>query len=106
MTKSNKEGTIRSLKVSKLREDLIVGIKTISNLNSGSIVGLGGKLGKVSDRGIKVSVKGRLNGARRARTMVESEGGVSGNTLCLKHKSTSREIYTKWGVWQLKVSVS
>jgi hypothetical protein len=32
---------------------------------------------------------------RRARADVESQGGVSGNTLCKKHKESSRAIYTK-----------
>jgi ribosomal protein S3 len=49
----------------------------------------------MSRRGIVMSVKGRLNGVRRARGMREMEGGVSGNSLCKKHKSSSREISTK-----------
>jgi ribosomal protein S3 len=49
----------------------------------------------MSRRGIIMSVKGRLNGVRRARGMREMEGGVSGNSLCKKHKSSSSEISTK-----------
>ena len=94
--KNNKEGAIRSLKVSGLKKDLVRGIKNIEEINSGSqFCRESSVIRSMMDRGIKVSVKGRLNGARRARADVESQGGVSGNTLCKKHKESSRAIYTK-----------
>jgi hypothetical protein len=38
--------------------------------------------------------------------MIEQEGGVSGNTLCKKYKYSVNNIRTKWGIWQLKVSLN
>ena len=99
--------SIRALKVWDLKENLKGGIVAIDKLNSGllsSSVGVSRR--SMSRRGIIMSVKGRLNGVRRARGMREMEGGVSGNSLCKKHKSSSSEISTKWGIWQLKVSLN
>ena len=99
--------SIRALKVWDLKENLKGGIVAIEKLNSGllsSSVGVSRR--SMSRRGIIMSVKGRLNGVRRARGMREMEGGVSGNSLCKKHKSSSSEISTKWGIWQLKVSLN
>ena len=108
MTKQRVGGaSIRALKVWDIKEKLKGGIFAIKKLESGlSCDSVGVCRKSMSCRGIIMSVKGRLNGVRRARGMREMEGGVSGNSLCKKHKSSVVSISTKWGIWQLKVSLN
>jgi len=99
--------SIRSLKVSKLKHKLRLSDSGIKKLNSGTIISsIGVSRTAMFNRGISVDVKGRLNGVRRARGMSELEGGVSGNSLCKKHKQSVNTISTKWGIWQLRVSLN
>jgi len=56
--------------------------------------------------GLSISVKGRLRGVRRTRKLELIEKGVSANTLGKEHKFIQVPISTKWGIWNLKISVS
>jgi len=56
--------------------------------------------------GLSMSVKGRLRGVRRSRKLELIEKGVSANTLAKEHKFIQVPISTKWGIWNLKISVS
>ena len=46
-------------------------------------------------KGLRFSIKGRLKGARRARTMVNRYGSIGPNTYNKRSKSNQQVIFTK-----------
>ena len=56
-------------------------------------------------RGLQFTIKGRLKGARRARTMVERYGTIGPNTYRKQSFSNQKIIFTKWGTWSLTTSL-
>ena len=56
--------------------------------------------------GLNISLKGRLKGARRARRLVHNWGSTGPNSFNKRSKSNNTNIYTKWGIWNLKTSIS
>jgi ribosomal protein S3 len=46
-------------------------------------------------RGLQISVKGRLKGARRARAMTEGHGSVGPNSYKIRSRSNQQTIFTK-----------
>jgi ribosomal protein S3 len=70
--------------------------KGLKDIKSGKLIStIGVSRKSIVDRGMTIDLSGRLNGVRRARGMVEQEGGVSGNTLCKKYKYSVNNITTK-----------
>jgi ribosomal protein S3 len=70
--------------------------KGLKDLNSGKVIStIGVSRKSILERGMTLELSGRLNGVRRARGMIEQEGGVSGNTLCKKYKYSVNNIRTK-----------
>ena len=57
-------------------------------------------------KGLQFTLKGRLKGARRARKMSKHHGSIGPNTYNKRSKSNQQTIYTKWGTWNLKTSLS
>jgi hypothetical protein len=57
-------------------------------------------------KGWQLSVKGRLKGARRARKMQRHFGSTGPNTFNKPSQSNQRVIFTKWGAWNLRTSLS
>ena len=57
-------------------------------------------------KGLQLTLKGRLKGARRARKMTNHHGSIGPNTYRKRSKSNQQTIYTKWGTWNLKTSLS
>jgi len=57
-------------------------------------------------KGLQLTLKGRLKGARRARKMTNHHGSIGPNTYSKRSKSNQQTIYTKWGTWNLKTSLS
>lgn len=58
---------------------------------------------KTKLKGLQVSLKGRLKGVRRARKNIKHFGTVAPNSLRKVIKFNQQPIYTKWGIWNLKV---
>ena len=109
MIKRQNQGgnSVRAFRASKLKRKLVLCTKGLNSLNSGKLIStIGVSRKSILERGMTIDLRGRLNGVRRARGMVEQEGGVSGNTLCKKYKYSVNNITTKWGIWQLKVSLN
>lgn len=48
-------------------------------------------------KGLQLTLKGRLKGARRARKMTNHHGSIGPNTYNKRSKSNQQTIYTKWG---------
>lgn len=88
--------SIRLSRVSRLKDKLRGSRVYIKGLKEGKLCSTVGVSRKVMlSRGIKIDLKGRLNGVRRARSIVELEGGIAGNSLCKTHKQTGVSIGTK-----------
>lgn len=48
-------------------------------------------------------ISGRLNGVRMARNYKKYFGNTKTQTLNVKTNYISRDLYTKWGVWGIKI---
>ena len=57
-------------------------------------------------KGLKITVKGRLNGIRRTRKNIITHKGVSPNTISSNIKQCQLPINTKWGTWNIKISLA
>jgi len=98
MIKRQNQGgnSVRAFRASKLKRKLVLCTKGLNSLNSGKVIStIGVSRKSILERGMTIDLRGRLNGVRRARGMVEQEGGVSGNTLCKKYKYSVNNITTK-----------
>jgi len=94
--KPEDSNSVRASKALKLKRKLILCTKGLKDLKSGKVIStLGVSRKSILERGMTLELSGRLNGVRRARGMIEQEGGVSGNTLCKKYKYSVNKIRTK-----------
>lgn len=57
-------------------------------------------------KGLKLVIKGRLNGIRRTRKSIITHKGVSPNTISSNIKQHQLPINTKWGTWNVKISLA